>query len=171
MVNKISKMNLIIVLLFCGLVLLVTGCTPILQIFKQTPEPEAFTPNLKPDEYSTEIVKLKKVIKSHPEQSERIKASFHLASLYSSYKNPQKDYKKALEQLNLYISLNPKAAKQYDVQNRLSLLREITRLSGKNMERKQAIEKLKQTIKELKQTIEELKHLDRQLEQKRKRYR
>jgi len=169
MVNKISRMNLIIVLLFCELVLLVTGCTPILQIFKQTPE--AFTPNLKPDEYSTEIVKLKKVIKSHPEQSERIKARFHLASLYLSYKNPQKDYKKALEQLNLYISLNSKAAKQYDVQIQLSLLREIARLSEKNMKQKQAIKELKQTIKELKQTIEELKNLDRQLEQKRERYR
>ncbi|MEE9505476.1 MAG: hypothetical protein V3V90_10115, partial [Thermodesulfobacteriota bacterium] len=153
MVNKISRMKVIIVVLFCGLVLLVAGCTPILQIFKKTP-PEAFTPNLKPDEYSTEIVKLKKVIKSHPEQSERIKARFHLASLYSSYKNPQKDYKKALEQLNLYISLNPKAAKQYDVQNRLSLLREIAKLSGKNMELKQTIKELKQTIKKLKQTIE-----------------
>ncbi|MBW2183376.1 MAG: hypothetical protein JRF49_05855 [Deltaproteobacteria bacterium] len=123
-------------------------------------------------------MKLKKVIKSHPEQSERIKARFHLASLYLSYKNPQKDYKKALEQLNLYISLNSKAAKQYDVQIQLSLLREIARLSEKNMKQKQSIKgqkqtikELKQTIKKLKQTIEELKHLDRQLEQKRERYR
>ena len=53
----------------------------------------------------------------------------------------------------------------------LSFLMEIARLSGKNMELKQTIKGLKQTIKKLKQTIEELKHLDRQLEQKRERYR
>ena len=116
-----------LVVLFCGLVLLVAGCTT-----KFTQTPKAYTHKLTPDEYSTEIAKLENVIKSHPDQSERIKAHFHLASLYSSYKNPQKDYTKALEQLNLYISLNPNAAKQYDVQNQLSFLREIALLSEKN---------------------------------------
>jgi hypothetical protein len=63
----------------------------------------------------------------------------------------------ALEELNTYISLNPKAAKEYAVQNRLHLLKEIAQLSEKNVK--------------LEQAIEELKLLDQQIEQKRERYR
>ena len=106
---------------------------------------------------SQEIAKLKKVIKSHPERLERIKAHLYLASLYASYKNPGKDYTRALEHLNRYSLLSPKAAKEYDVQNHLYLLRKIEQLSE---------EKVK-----LEQAIEELKLLDQQIEQKRERYR
>jgi hypothetical protein len=104
-----------------------------------------------------EIMRLKDVIKNHPRQSERIKAHYHLANLYFSYKNSKKDYKKALEQLNIYISLDSKAIKQNDVRNFLSILREIERLDSENME--------------LKHTIEKLQILDFQVEQKRKSYR
>jgi hypothetical protein len=150
-------------LLCGGIVLAIAGCIPLQQSTKETPpvivqqKEETFTSDRKPGDYSKEIARLKNVIKNPPKRSERVKAHLHLASLYASYKNPNKDYNKALEQLNSYISLNPKAAKEYDVQNRLHLLKEIQRLSEKNVK--------------LEQAIEELKLLDQQIEQKRERYR
>jgi tetratricopeptide (TPR) repeat protein len=165
MFNQRVRLTVPLVSLCCGIVLAVTGCIPLLQTTKETPPViakeevavETFTPDRKVGEYSKEIARLKNVIKRHPERSERVKAHLHLASLYSSYKNPNKDYNKALEHLNRYISLNPKAAKGYDVQNRLYLLREIAQLSEKNVK--------------LVQAIEELKLLDQQIEQKREKYR
>jgi outer membrane protein assembly factor BamD (BamD/ComL family) len=153
------------VLFCCGILLAVAGCIPQQQITRETPPVivqeevvvETFTPDLKTVEYSREITRLKNVIKTHPERSERVKAHLHLAKLYASYKNPGKDYALALEELNTYISLNPKAAKEYAVQNRLHLLKEIEQLSEKNVK--------------LEQAIEELKLLDQQIELKRERYR
>jgi outer membrane protein assembly factor BamD (BamD/ComL family) len=159
-------MTVQVALLCCGFVFAVAGCIPQQQSIRETPPVivqkeavvvESFTPDLKPGGYSKEIARLKTVIKSHPERSERVKAHLHLASLYASYKNPNKNYNKALEELNRYISLNPKAAKEYAVQNRLHLLKEIEQLSEKNVK--------------LEQAIEELKLLDQQIEQKRERYR
>lgn len=165
MCNQRHSLIGVLVSLCCGIVLAVAGCIPQQQITRETPpvivkqEPkeETFTPDLKPGEYAREIARLKKVIKSHPERSERVKAHFYLASLYASYKNPDQDYALALEELNTYISLKPNVAQEYDVQNRLYLLREIAQLSD---------EKVK-----LGQAIEELKLLDQQIEQKRERYR
>lgn len=165
MCNQRRRLIGVLVSLCCGIVLAVAGCIPQQHITRETPpvivkqEPKekTFTPDLKPGDYGREIARLKSVIKTHPQRSERVKAHLHLAGLYSSYKNPSKDYALALEQLNSYISLNPNAAKEYDVQNRLHLLREIEQLSEKNVK--------------LEQAIEELKLLDQQIEQKRERYR
>ena len=169
--KRLGRMTAQVALLFGVIVFAAAGCIPFQQKAVDPPpvivqeeeevevevEVETFTPDLKTVEYSREIARLKKVIKSHPKRSERVKAHLYLASLYASYKNPNKNYNKALEELNRYISLNPKAAKEYDVQNRLHLLREIEQLSEKNVK--------------LEQAIEELKLLDQQIEQKRERYR
>ena len=172
MYNKqLNGLRIQLVLLFCGIAFAVTGCITFQQktdnpppVIIQEEEVETFTPDLKAVEYSREIARLKKVNKNHSERSERVKAHLHLACLYASYKNPDKDYIKALEHLSRYSVLNPKAAKEYDVQNRLHLLREIEQLSEKNV-------KFEQAIEELKQAIEELKLIDQQIEQKRERYR
>ena len=152
------------------LVFALTGCIPLLKNHKQTPEvitsrpvsapveqKEAFTPNLKPNEYKKEIARLQRIIVSQPKRSEKEKAHFQLSILYTSYNNPEKNYQLAFNHLNSYISLHPQAKQDYDVQNRLSLLKEITQLSEENTK--------------LQQTIEELKILDQQIEQKRERYR
>lgn len=165
MFNQRVRLLVLLVSLCCGIVLAVAGCIPLLQTTKETPPVivqeevavETFTPDRKPGEYSKEIARLENVTKNHPKRSVRVKAHLHLAGLYSSYKNPSKDYNKALEHLNSYSALNPKAAKEYDVQNRLHLLRAITQLSERNVK--------------LVQAIEELKLLDQQIEQKRERYR
>jgi hypothetical protein len=111
-----------------------------------------------------EIMRLKDVIQNNPSQSEKIKAHYQLANLYSSYKNSEKDYKKALEHLNIYISLDSKALKQNEVWNCLSLLREVDRLSGE-------LSILNRKNLKLMQTIGKLQTLDFQVEQKRKSYR
>jgi len=167
--KRLGRMTAQVALLFGVIVFAAAGCIPFQQKAVDPPpvivqeeeevevEVETFTPDLKTVEYSKEISRLKKVIKNHPKRSERVKAHLHLASLYASYKNPDKDYIKALQHLNRYSALNPKAAKEYAVQNRLHLLREIEQLSEKNVK--------------LEQAIEELKLLDQQIEQKRERYR
>ena len=167
--KRLGRMTVQVALLFGVIVFAAAGCIPFQQKAVDPPpvivqeeeevevEVETFTPDLKTVEYSKEISRLKKVIKNHPKRSERVKAHLHLASLYASYKNPDKDYIKALQHLNRYSALNPQAAKKYDVQNRLHLLKEIEQLSEKNMK--------------LEQAIEELKLLDQQIEQKRERYR
>ena len=172
MFNQRPRSLILLVSLCSGIILAVDGCIPLQQSTRETPpvivkqeqKEETFTSDLKPGDYSKEIARLKKVIKTHPDRSERVKAHLHLASLYASYKNPNKDYIKAFHHLNSYSGLNPKAAKAYDVQNRLHLLREIEQLSEKNV-------KLEQATEELQQAIEELKLLDQQIEQKRERYR
>ena len=153
------------------LILTFTGCIPLLKnntqppevitpqpvVVPVEPEEEVFNPNLKPKEYKKEVARLQRVIVNQPERSEKAKAHFQLASLYASYNNPEKNYQIALKHLNSYITLNPQAKQDYDIQNRLSLLKEITHLSEEN-----AL---------LQQTIEELKILDQQIEKKREKYR
>ncbi len=156
MVIRIFLKKMIKVSLLCGLIFLNVSCARILQTTN--------TPDLKSGEYSMEIMRLKDFIKNNPSQSERIKAHYQLANLYSNYKNSKKNYKKALEHLNIYISLDSKAIKQNDVRNCLSLLREVDRLSGE-------LSILNRKNLKLTQTIEKLQTLDFQVEQKRKSYR
>jgi hypothetical protein len=117
-----------------------------------------------------EIMRLKDVIKNNPSQSERIKAHYQLANLYASYKNSEKDYKKALEHLNIYISLESKAIKQNDLRNCLSLLREVDRLSGELSILNKKNLNLNRKNLQLMQTIGKLQTLDFRVEQKRKSY-
>ncbi len=156
-------LKMIKVSLLCGLIFLNVSCARILQTTN--------TPDLKSGEYSMEIMKLEDVIKNNPSQSERKKAHYHLANLYSSYKNSEKDYKKALEHLNIYISLDSKAIKQKDLRNCLSLLREVDRLSGELSILNKKNLNLNRKNLQLMQTIGKLQTLDFRVEQKRKSYR
>lgn len=163
MVIRIFLKKMIKVSLLCGLIFLNVSCARILQTTN--------TPDLKSGEYSMEIMRLKDVIKNNPSQSERKKAHYHLANLYSSYKNSEKDYKKALEHLNIYISLDSKAIKQKDLRNCLSLLREVDRLSEELSILNKKNLNLNRKNLQLMQTIGKLQTLDFQVEQKRKSYR
>ena len=163
MVTRIFLKKMIKVSLLCGLILLNVSCARILQ--------NTYTPDLKSGKYSMEIMRLKDVIKNNPSQSERIKAHYNLANLYSSYKNPKKDYKMALEHLNIYISLDSKAIRQNDLRNCLSLLREVDRLSGELSVLNKKNLNLNRKNLQLTQTIGKLQTLDFQVEQKRKSYR
>ena len=163
MVIRILLKKMIKVSLLCGLIFLNVSCARILQTTN--------TPDLKSGEYSMEIMRLEDVIKDNPSQSERIKAHYQLANLYASYKNSEKDYKKALEHLNIYISLDSKAIRQNDLRNCLSLLREVDRLSGElSILNKKNLNLNRKNLR-LMQTIGKLQTLDFRVEQKRKSYR
>ena len=163
MVIRILLKKMIKVSLRCGLIFLNVSCVRILQTTN--------TPDLKSGEYSMEIMRLEDAIKNNPSQSERIKAHYQLANLYASYKNSEKDYKKALEHLNIYISLDSKAIKQNDLRNCLSLLREVDRLSGELSVLNKKNLNLNRKNLQLTQTIGKLQTIDFQVEQKRKSYR
>ena len=163
MVIRIFLKKMIKVSMLCGLIFLNVSCARILQTTN--------TPDMKSGEYSMEIMRLRDVIKNNPSQSERIKAHYQLANLYSSYKNSEKDYKKALEHLNIYISLDSKAIKQNDLRNCLSLLREVDRLSGELSVLNKKNLNLNRKNLQLTQTIGKLQTIDFQVEQKRKSYR
>ena len=163
MVIRILLKKMIKVSLLCGLIFLNVSCARILQTTN--------TPDLKSGEYSMEIMRLEDAIKNNPSQSERIKAHYQLANLYASYKNSEKDYKKALEHLNIYISLDSKAIRQNDLRNCLSLLREVDRLSGElSILNKKNLNLNRKNLR-LMQTIGKLQTLDFRVEQKRKSYR
>ena len=141
--------------------------------------------------YSKEISKQKETARSATEASERMQAHLKLARLYTSYKNPQRNYKQALKHLEIYASLQPEFAKNEDLRNWLSALKQMERQRQQVDQSKQDISKLKKTNKRLKRnnarlkkinnqlsesnetltkTIEMLKNIDRNIEEKRKNY-
>jgi hypothetical protein len=148
-------------------------------------------PNYKPDQYSTEIARLEAVIVQNPESSEGKQAHYQLAQLYVSYKNPRRDYKKSLENLNQYLYHHPGSEDDYNLQNWLSILTEIEtqfpkvesqkkkikQLTAKlessrqeNLALKEANSELEKTNLELTSKIEILKTLDDRVEEKRRNY-
>ena len=171
MFKQNATLRVLTIALCYGFLSAITGCSLLGQ--NNTPPPvicppqpavvtcdhdeEVFTPKLKPAEYPKEIGRLQRVILSHPTKSEKAEAHFQLAVLYANYNNPEINYQFALQQLTSYITMHPQAKHDYDVQNRLSLLKKLTQLSDENTT--------------LKQTIEDIKILDQQIEQKREQYR
>ena len=79
-----------VVLLPCLLLFCLTGC---LSQLKSGPEPTpGFSPDLPPDQYAGEIEKLLAATGSPAESERPADGHLQLALLYSSYKNPQRDY-------------------------------------------------------------------------------
>lgn len=79
---------------------------------------------LAPERYDEEIDRLTKMT-DEDSPSFRPIAYLHLSLLYSSYKNPERDYSKALEEMERYVLLDTFGSDRYEVQNILELLREI----------------------------------------------
>ena len=75
--------------------------------------------------YMKAISKQEETARSASDISERKQAHLELAHLYTSYKNPQRNYKKALKHLEMYASLEPDFAKDKDLRNWLSALKEM----------------------------------------------
>lgn len=115
--------------------------------------PHLIYPVLKTEGFSKDIVKLEEIIQKEVDVSIVTKAHLELALLYLHYKNPSHDYFKALQELEIYTSLSP-SGKTDEIQNLLTLLREVKRLADENQE--------------LIKTVEKLKHLDINIEEKRR---
>ncbi|MEP5766009.1 MAG: outer membrane protein assembly factor BamD [Halieaceae bacterium] len=132
---------------------------------------------LESGQYSTEISRLEAVVSQNPDSSSAQQAHYQLAQRYMSYKNPQRDYAKALRNLELYSRNNPDAARNQELQDWLAALQEIQQLSrdkrvarinAKLEESRQANLELKELNAELNKKIDMLKILDQAVEEKRK---
>jgi hypothetical protein len=140
-------------------------------------------------DFSNKIAALEKITINHPDPSVQTKARLQLVMLHSSYKNPKRDYQRALDELEAYILLDPEGGRKDEIQNWLAVLRVLQRLEEENNKikwvinrltvenqnlaeenkaMKETIEQLETVDKEMKETIEQLKSLDLQLEEKRK---
>jgi len=83
--------------------------------------------------YESEIARLS-AMTDEKSPSFRPNAHLYLSLLYSSYNNPNKNYLKALEEMEKYISLVPGASANYEVQNILVLLKEINSVRAESLE-------------------------------------
>jgi hypothetical protein len=138
------------------------------------------------NQYSAEIARLEAVIFHNPGSSEAWQAHYQLARLYISYKNPRRNYKKALENLEVYLSHHPISTDDEDLQNWLAILNQLQDLSHSkkiqqlnaklrdtrqaNFALKEANGKLEKQNADLSRTIDMLKTLDHAVEEKRKNY-
>jgi outer membrane protein assembly factor BamD (BamD/ComL family) len=139
-------------------------------------------------EFLQETSRLEKLSREHPETSVRAQSHLQLAFLYLNSRNPQLDYARALQEMEIYLSLYPDKAQTVDFQNWLAVLRKIDYLHRdrvqigresqalqvrieklqRNLEKVQEANKgLRDQVAKLRETFERLKSLDRQMEEKR----
>ena len=116
-------------LLFLTLVFFLMSCSPI--YISRMEEDFSAVPDLE------------KRIAKEKDASMQAKYRLQLAWLYSNYKNPKKDYRKALEEFELYLSMVPGGAQTDEIQNWVSVLRALERSQERNADLEEAIERLK----------------------------
>jgi ABC-type transporter Mla subunit MlaD len=181
MISKIKKL--------AGFVALLAALTALPECATRREKIVVPPPALNREQIADQIELYQMVAKDHGDLSTRIDAHLQLARLYSSYKNQRPDYEQALKELETYLSFNPVKGEYDEVQNWLTLLREIVRVNEENRKSKQIInqfakenkelrgtveqlkgtvEQLRGTVEQLKGTVEQLKNLDIQMEERRK---
>lgn len=120
--------------------------------------------------FSQATADLEKLIPEEKDASVRAKYHLQLAWLYSNYKNPKRDYQKALEEFEVYLSIVPDGAPTDEIQNWLSMLRALERsererwksrerleiLTRQNLESRSALEDQAQKNQQLREKIEKL---------------
>ena len=112
---------------------------------------------MNPDNYSAEIERLETIISKNPDSSERWQAHLQLAQLYISYKNPRRNYQKALENLRLYYPHHPTSVDDHDLRNWLSALKEIENQGPKIMAQNKKINQLTAKLEKSQQAKRALK--------------
>ena len=183
------KLILGIMLIGWGLLIAIGGCTH--QQNQASVSSQTITMQPGEGKFSKELSEQEERARTAPEASERMQAHLKLARLYTSYKNPQRNYKKALKHLEIYASLQPDFANDENLRNWLTALKQMDRQRQKIDQSQQDISKLKKTNKRLQKnnaglkkrnvqliesnetlakTIEMLKNIDRKIEEKRKSY-
>jgi DNA-binding transcriptional regulator YhcF (GntR family) len=110
--------------------------------------------DLKSPGFHKEITRLQAITEKPQDTSNRAMIHLQLALLYSHYKNPTPNYYRALKELETYVSLYPEGGKADVIQNWLTMLKEIVKLSMEN--------------KDMKEKLEQLQNLDIELEKTRK---
>ena len=114
------------------------------------------------DQYAQEIVELNQVIQQNPTPDKAKKTHLKLAQLYANYKNPRRNYQKALRHLKVYASLESFAGDD-EPRNWMAVLKEITRLSKKIATQKKQIRGLQSQLDKSKTAKLALKTTNRKL--------
>ena len=179
-----------------ALFLMFAGCSH-LTISNQEPASPAETP-APVNGYAGEIAALDTVIRQDSRPGDAKNAHLKLAQLYSDHNNQHRNYRKALQHLEAYMSLEESSVNG-ETLNWLASLKEIDRLYSEISLMEQQLEesnkanlalkrtnrkltqeeinlrdknrKLEESNQKLEQTIEMLKRLDRRLEEKRRTFR
>lgn len=121
------KNFIVIPVIGCGLFIFVNGCAHL-----QDPgsnAPAQYGNELRSEQYSTEISRLEQTAGSDQNSLKRSQAHLQLAYLHASYKNPNRNYRKALEHLEIYAALYPPFADDQNLRNWLLALKQINRQS------------------------------------------
>lgn len=138
--------------------------------------------DLKSADFNNEIAQLQKITLKPKDKSIGVMAHLQLAFLYSHYRNPAPNYRKALKEIETYISLDPEGSKADIIQTWLTIIKEIVRLESENSGLDKENSKLekesarlsKENVRlesennEMKEKIEQLQYLDIELEKRRK---
>jgi hypothetical protein len=113
--------------LFLTLIFFLMSCSPI--YISRTAE-----------DFSQAIADLEKLIPEEKDASVRAKYHLQLAWLYANYKNPKMDYRKALEEFEVYLSMEPDGAQKDEIQNWLSILRALARSEKEQLKSRERLE-------------------------------
>jgi hypothetical protein len=135
----------------CAVFAFLVGCTQV---------PKA---DVKAYNYSAEIARLEAKISERPGSAESWEAHYELAQLYLNHENPWRDYKKSLENLQIYARHQPTSAHDANLQNWLSVLKEVQYVSPKLAIKNQEIEQLTVELEQSKQEVLTLQEANRQL--------
>ena len=119
------------------------GCAHITDSEKDTSAAPA--PSVASDQYSQEIGELNQVVKQNSDPAKAKKAHLELAELYSNYKNPRRNYQKALKHLKVY-SASEDSATDNETRNWLAALKEIDRLTKEIVTQNKQIRQLKSQL-------------------------
>jgi hypothetical protein len=136
-------------LLFLALIFFLMSCTPI-YISRTEQDFQA-------------LADLEKRILEEKDNSLRAQYHLQLAWLYSHYKNPKKDYRKSLEEFELYLSLVPDKKPADEIQNWLSLLRALERSEREQLKSRERLESITRENLETRSALENQAKKNKQL--------
>lgn len=152
-----SKINAAVIM---TAVLMFTGCAHLAD--SENDAPAAPVPSPTGDRYASEIVELNHIVQQNSDPAKATKAHLELAKLYASYKNPHRNYQKALSHLKVY-SASTDSAGDDEARNWMAALKEIERLSKDVASRNMQIRQLQGQLEDSKKAKLAIKKSNRKL--------
>ncbi|MBI4849079.1 MAG: hypothetical protein HY808_10985 [Nitrospirae bacterium] len=119
---------------------------------------------LEPAGFQKEIEWLLEAKKRPTDATFAVNAHLKLAFLFSHYRNPAPDNRRALKELKTFESLSPEYGRKDFIQNWLRMLEEIVRYSDRNEELRERVERLRKGIPELESANNDLQREHKRLE-------